>query len=96
MLERVRGIAAATERATGIVCDHASALNGFSSRQDYPEHLLLQSLALPHFEKPPLSRAFTTPAMAENRTVTTSQLRLCDLWPDTTDITGHAHAPADG
>src|SRR5207302_8192900 len=28
-----------TDRSTGIICDHTIALNGFYSRQHYPDHL---------------------------------------------------------
>lgn len=34
-----RVYSAATDRATGIICDQTIALDGFYTRQDYPEHL---------------------------------------------------------
>jgi len=38
-LDARRIYSALTDRSTGIICDHTIALNGFYSRQHYPDHL---------------------------------------------------------
>jgi IS4 transposase len=38
-LDAHRVYSAATDRATGIICDQTIALDGFYTRQEYPEHL---------------------------------------------------------
>lgn len=38
-LDAMDSISRATVRSTSVICDQIIALNGFCTRQDYPEHL---------------------------------------------------------
>ena len=56
-----RVYSARTDRATGVICDQAIAMNGFYVAQDYPEHLRRVRFKDPKSGKTLVSRPTTRP-----------------------------------
>ena len=86
-----RVYSAPTDRSTGIICDQTISLDGFYTRQDYPELLrrirfkgpesytLLQILSVTLFEKMPIHQALAGDENRCNASQITNQLNLFDF-----------------